>query len=151
MELREILSIAGKPGLYRMIKQTGNGMIVEGLSDKRRFPVFAHDQISSLEEISIFTNTEDLPLREVFQNIAAKYEGQAALNPKKASGKELKAFMNEVVPDYDEDQVYVSHMKKIVAWYNELQRNDLLSLLETSEEEAAEQENAEESEESKAE
>lgn len=133
MELREILSIGGKPGLYKMVKQTGNGMIVESLDDQRRFPVFAHDQISSLEEISIFTDTEDMPLREVLKNIAAKHDHGPAINPKKTSADDLKGYFMEVVPEYDEDRVYVSHIKKIISWYNALQRNDLLVLLEENE------------------
>ncbi len=142
MELREILSIGGKPGLYKMVKQTNNGMIVESLDDQRRFPVFAHDQISSLEEISIFTDTEDMPLRDVLKNIAEKHENGVAINPKKASADDLKDYFLEVVPEYDEDRVYVSHIKKIISWYNALQRNDLLGLLE--EEEKPEEESKDE-------
>ncbi|HKK10389.1 MAG TPA: DUF5606 domain-containing protein [Bacteroidales bacterium] len=133
MELREILSIGGKPGLYKMVKQTSNGMIVESLDDQRRFPVFAHDQISSLEEISIFTDTEDMPLRDVLKNIAGKHENGPAINPKKTSADDLKDYFLEVVPEYDEDRVYVSHIKKIISWYNALQRNNLLELLEEEE------------------
>jgi len=133
MELREVLSIAGKPGLHKMIKQTANGMIVESLDDGKRFPVFAHDQVSSLEEISIFTNTEDMPLREVLQKMAEKHEQGPAINPKKSSAKELKNYFAEVVPEYDDEQVYVSHIKKIIAWYNALQRKDLLGLLQEKE------------------
>lgn len=141
MELREILSISGKPGLHKMVKQTNNGMIVESLDDNKRFPVFAHDQISSLEEISIFTNTEDMPLKEVLQKMAEKHEQGPAINPKKTSSEALKEYFGEVVPQYDEDQVYVSHIKKIISWYNALQRNDLLGLLE---EEKPEQESGDE-------
>lgn len=143
MELREILSIGGKPGLYKMVKQTSNGMIVESLDDQRRFPVFAHDQISSLEEISIFTDTEDMPLREVLKNIAEKHENGPAINPKKTSANELKDYFLEVVPEYDEDRVYVSHIKKIISWYNALQRNDLLELLEEEEKPEEESKNEE--------
>lgn len=149
MELREILSIGGKPGLYKMAKQTNNGMIVESLEDQRRFPVFAHDQISSLEEISIFTDTEDMPLRDVLKNIAEKHENGAAINPKKASADDLKDYFLEVVPEYDEDRVYVSHIKKIISWYNALQRNDLLDLLEEEEKPEEESKDEESSKEDK--
>ncbi|MGM0566864.1 MAG: DUF5606 domain-containing protein [Bacteroidota bacterium] len=134
MELREVLSIAGKPGLHKLVKQTHNGMIVESLDGGKRFPVFAQDQISSLEEISIFTETEDMPLREVLQKIAEKHENQKAPNPKKISSEELKNYFRDVVPEYDEDQVYVSHIKKIISWYNALQQHDMLGLLEEKEE-----------------
>lgn len=133
MELREVLSIAGKPGLHKLVKQTHNGMIVESLDSGKRFPVFAQDQISSLEEISIFTETEDMPLREVLQKMAEKHENQKAPNPKKTSSEELKDYFRDVVPEYDEDQVYVSHIKKIISWYNALQQHDMLSLLEEKE------------------
>lgn len=143
MKLREILSIGGKPGLYKMMKQTGNGMIVESLDDQRRFPVFAHDQISSLEEISIYTDTEDMPLRDVLKKMAEKHENGPSLNPKKASAKELKEYFLEVIPEYDEDRVYVSHIKKIIAWYNALQKNDLMYLLEEEKEEPGKEEQVE--------
>jgi len=143
MELREILSIAGKPGLHKLVKQTHNGMIVESLDTGKRFPVFAQDQISSLEEISIFTETEDMPLREVLQKIAEKHENQKAPNPKKTSSEKLKDYFREVVPEYDEDQVYVSHIKKIISWYNALQQHDLLGLLEEKENEQADEKSAE--------
>lgn len=133
MELREVLSIAGKPGLHKLVKQTHNGMIVESLDSGKRFPVFAQDQISSLEEISIFTETEDMPLREVLQKMAEKHENQKAPNPKKTSSEELKDYFRDVVPEYDEDQVYVSHIKKIISWYNALQQHDMLGLLEEKE------------------
>ncbi len=151
MELREILSIAGKPGLHKLVKQTHNGMIVESLDTGKRFPVFAQDQISSLEEISIFTETEDMPLREVLQKMAEKHENKGAFNPKKASSEELKDYFSEVVPEYDEDQVYVSHIKKIISWYNALQRNDLLELLEEKENEEGSEESSPESEETSSE
>ena len=108
MELREVLSIAGKPGLHKLVKQTHNGMIVESLDSGKRFPVFAQDQISSLEEISIFTETEDMPLREVLQKMAEKHENQKTPNPKKTSSEELKDYFRDVVPEYDEDQLYIS-------------------------------------------
>lgn len=143
MELREVLSIAGKPGLHKLVKQTHNGMIVESLDSGKRFPVFAQDQISSLEEISIFTETEDMPLREVLQKMAEKHENKKAINPKKISSTELKDYFREVVPEYDEDQVYVSHIKKIITWYNALQQHDLLELLEEKEEKPEGEDSAE--------
>jgi hypothetical protein len=128
MELSKILAISGKPGLYKMLSQTKSGFIVESLIDGKRFPVFAHERVSSLEEISIFTTgEEDLPLKEVFRKIAGKLEGKPA--PEKGANNEaVKKFFLETVPEYDPDRVYVSDMKKTLAWYNILTEKGLLEL-----------------------
>jgi hypothetical protein len=126
MELSKILAISGKPGLYKMLSQTKSGFIVESLSDGKRFPVFAHERVSSLEEISIFTTgEEDLPLKEVFRKIAGKLEGKPA--PEKGADNEaIKRFFLEAIPEYDPDRVYVSDMKKTLAWFNLLTEKGLL-------------------------
>lgn len=139
MDLKEILSISGKPGLHKLVKQTNNGVIVESLEDQKRFPAFAHQNISSLEEISIFTDTEDLPLKDVLKAMYEKHEGGSSISPKSPSG-ELKGYFAEVVPDYDEDRVYVSHIKKIIQWYNLLQKNEMLEFDDESEESAEQEE-----------
>ncbi|MCF8337482.1 MAG: DUF5606 domain-containing protein [Bacteroidales bacterium] len=138
MKLKEILTISGKPGLYKLVKQTGNGVIVESLEDKKRFPAFAHQKISSLEEISIFTDTEDMPLKDVLKKMAEKHERGPSINPK-SSSEELKSYFAEIVPEYDEERVYVSHIKKIIQWYNILQKNDLLDFEEEEEETSGEE------------
>ncbi len=125
MDLTEILSISGKPGLYKMISHTKNGMLVESMNDQKRFPVFSHEKISSLEEISIFTETDDIPLKEVFQKIHEMLEGNKALGHK-SSSDELKDFFDDVIPDYDKERVYVSDIKKVIQWYNILHEKDLL-------------------------
>lgn len=137
--MKEILSISGKPGLYKLVKHTNNGVIVESLEDKKRFPAFAHQKISSLEEISIFTDTEDLPLKDVFKAMYEKHEGEQSISPK-SSSNELKAYFAEIVPEYDEERVYVSHIKKIIQWYNLLQKNDMLEFEEESEESGEQEE-----------
>lgn len=148
MDLSKILAISGKPGLYKMLSQTKSGFIVESLADGKRFPVFSHERVSSLEEISIFSTTEeDLTLREVFRKIQSKTEGKAA--PDASAGIEaIKNFFAEAVPEYDPERVYVSDMKKAIGWYNILVSKDMTDFSEevpANEEEPAEgeKENAE--------
>ena len=142
MDLTEIMSISGKPGLYKMISQTKNGMLVESMLDQKRFPVFAHEKISSLEEISIFTETEDLPLKDIFKKINDLLEGGKALSHK-SSPEELKEFFEDVVSDYDKERVYVSDIKKVVQWYNLLHEKEMLDFTEEEEEKEDEEESKE--------
>ena len=117
MNLKDILSITGKPGLYKTVAQAKNGVIVESISDGKRFQVFANDKISSLEEISIFTDGDDLPLKVVLKRIHDKENGAAASDPK-SDDKAMRAYFAGIVPEYDKERVYVSHIRKILAWYN---------------------------------
>ncbi len=134
MDLTEILSIGGKPGLYKMLSQTKNGLIVQSLGqDKKRIPVYASDKVSTLEEISIFTYDEDMPLKEVFQQIYEKLEAKEAISHK-SSPDEMKAFMEKVLPNYDKERVYVSDIKKLIQWYNILLSENLISLEKEEEE-----------------
>jgi len=150
MDLTEILSIAGKPGLYKMISHTKNGMLVESMDGLKRFPVFTHEKISSLEEISIFTETDDIPLKDIFKKINELMEGDKALSHK-SSPDELKDFFDDAVPDYDKERVYVSDIKKVIQWYNILHEKDMLDFTEEEDEEAGGEEagNAEENKEEK--
>lgn len=132
MDLKDIMAIGGKPGLFKMVAQAKNGIIVESLIDKKRNQAFTTDKISTLEEISIFTESEDKPLKEIFKSIFEKLEGKAAPDFKNDSSG-LKKFFGEVLPEYDKERVYVSHMQKVVAWYNLLQKNELLDFTETPE------------------
>lgn len=129
MDLKEIMAIGGKPGLYKMVAQAKNGIIVESLIDHKRVQAFTHDKISSLEEISIFTESEDKPLREILKDIYTKLEGKAAPDFRNDNAK-LKTFFGEMVPDYDKELVYFSHMQKVVSWYNLLQQQNLLDFSE---------------------
>jgi hypothetical protein len=130
MELSKILAISGKPGLYKMLSQTKAGFIVESLLDGKRFPVFAHDRVSSLEEISIFTTgEEDMPLKEVLSRIFKKLEGKPVPDAN-ADGKVLKGFFLETIPEYDQERVYVSDIKKTLVWYNLLLEKNLLEFTE---------------------
>ncbi|NPA44082.1 MAG: hypothetical protein GXO49_00960 [Chlorobi bacterium] len=126
MELSKILSIGGKPGLYKHIAQSKTGIVIESITDGKRTSAFASEQISSLNDISIFTNDEDVKLEDVFKNIYEKEGGKKAINPKKASSEEIKAYFESVLPDYDKDRVYVSDMKKVLKWYNLLVENNIL-------------------------
>ena len=130
MSLDKILSISGKPGLFQIITQTRTGAVVESLIDKKRITVGAHSNISILSEIAIYTLTEEVPLREVLKKVKEKESGQpSSISPK--DGKDaLEEFFFEVLPDYDEDRVYPSDIKKVIQWYNILQKNDLLAALD---------------------
>lgn len=135
MELQKILAISGQPGLYRFIAQSPNGVIVESLSDKRRMNVPASSKVSSMGEISIFTDTEDVPLAKVFESLLSLTEGRQAISHKEDPAK-LKALFAKALPDYDRDRVHVSDMKKVVMWFNTLIENGItdFSLEEPKEE-----------------
>ena len=120
-----------------MISHTKTGMLVESMQDQKRFPVFAHEKISSLEEISIFTETDDIPLKEVFKKINDLLEGEKALSHK-SPASELKDFFDDAVPDYDKERVYVSDIKKVIQWYNVLHEMELLDFTEEDDDEVTE-------------
>lgn len=130
--LKTVLSISGKPGLYKLISQGKNMLIVEAISaDKKRFPAYGNEKIISLADIAMYTNDAEVPLREVFQAMKVKENGQlASLDPKKASGDELKAYLAEVLPDFDRDRVYNGDIKKLIMWYNILVSNDMADFSE---------------------
>ncbi len=117
MNIDKIVSILGKPGLYQIISQSKKAVIVESLADKKRFPVNAVHNISALSDIAIYTYDEEVPLRDVFYKMFKKQDGKKAIDPK-SKKEELKSFFGEVLPEYDEDRVYTSNIKKIVQWYN---------------------------------
>jgi len=136
MNLTGIISISGKPGLSKIISQTRTGLIVESLVDGKRSPVHGAERVSSLEDISIYTYEEDVLLTDVFEKMFAAAAGKAILSHKSSSA-ELSAYLKEILPDYDEDRVYASDIKKLVQWYNLLQSKDLLN---SSKEEAKKEE-----------
>ncbi len=133
MDLSKILSLAGKNGLFKVVSQAKNAVIVESLIDGKRFPAFGNEKISSLEEISVFTTGDDIPLKEVFKAFHLKLEGKPAIDSK-SDNITLKKFFLEMVPAYDQDRVYVSDIKKMVSWYNMLLQQDLLDFSEKAEE-----------------
>ena len=140
MSLDKILSISGKPGLFQIVAQTRNGFIAESLIDKKKVAVNIHNNISVLSEIAVYTLTEELPLREVFLKIKEKENSQATSISHKDSKDTLEEYFFNVLPDYDEDRVYASDIKKIVQWYNLLQKHDLLGTLDEEEAVAEEEE-----------
>ena len=144
MDLTKILSISGKPGLFKMVGEAKNNIIVESLIDGKKMPAFTHDRISTLKEISIFTEDEDVPLKDVLKNIFTMQNEQPVPDIKKASSNEIKALFEKALPTYDRDTVYVSDMKKIFGWYNLLLEKGLIDLVEEEEEKAEEEEAKEE-------
>ena len=145
MDLSKIVSISGKPGLYMIKSQAIGRLIVESLIDGKCTPAFARDRMSSLEEISIFSVDEDRPLKDVFKMINEKMGEKVDFDFKKASNDELRARFLEVMPDYDQDAVYPSDMKKVFAWYQMLMDKNLLDFTEEEKpvEETAPEEKAE--------
>ena len=132
--LKEILSITGKPGLYKLVSQGKNMLIVEGLADGKRIPAYARDKAVSLGDIAIFTETEEMPLGEVLEKVKAKENGaKAAIDPK-ADNDELRKYMEEILPDYDKERVYPSDIKKLISWYNILIEKNLTDFIEKEEE-----------------
>ena len=126
MQLDKIISISGKPGLFTLVSQLKSGFIVEDVSTGKKASISNSSQVSLLENIAIYTFDKEVPLFEVFKNIAEKYEYQQAI-AHKSSETELRNFMTEVLPDYDVDRVYVSDIKKLVQWYNLLQKAGIIT------------------------
>lgn len=137
MGLEKILSISGKPGLYELKTQTRSGFLAESLLDGKKISVSAQHNVSLLSEIAIYTLTEEVPLRQIFQKIKDKENGGKTISHKEDKLK-LEEYFFEILPDYDEDRVYASDIKKIVQWYNILQEKDLMDFSEPTEEEAQE-------------
>ena len=139
--LRTILSISGKPGLYKLISQGKNMLILEALdATKKRFPVYGHDKVISLGDIAMYTDDEEVALAEVLESVKTKSNGGVtAIDYKKASADELQAFMAEVLPTYDRDRVHNSDIKKLIQWYNILVSNGITEFVAAEEEEATEE------------
>lgn len=135
MVLKDILAISGEPGLFKFIAQGKNAIIIEHLETGKRSSAFGSAKVSSLEEIAIFTTGEDLPLGKVFDLIYEKENGGPAADPKSDQAV-LKEYFSSVMPDYDHNRVYGSDIKKVIQWYNTLQRLGLL-VKESGEKEAS--------------
>ena len=121
MQLEKIISISGKPGLFTLVTQLRSGFIVEDISTGKKASISNTSQVSLLDNIAIYTFDQEVPLFEVMKNIAEKFDYKEAINHK-SSENELKAFMSSVLPNYDVDRVYGSDIKKLVQWYNLLQK-----------------------------
>lgn len=139
MVLKDILSISGEPGLFRFIAQGKNSIIIEHLENKKRSSVYGSAKVSALEDIAIFTETEDMPLSKVFDLIHEKENGGPAPDPKTEQAKLVTWFEN-VLPDYSRNKVYASDIKKVAQWYNMLYKLDLLIKEEPAKEENVQEE-----------
>lgn len=131
MSLDKVLSISGKPGLYKLIAQTRAGFVAESLIDKKRLSVSIQQNVSVLSEIAIYTLTEEVPLKDVFKKIMEKENGEKTSVKPKDSKDKLEEYFFDVLPDYDEDRVYASDIKKVVQWYNLLQQHKMLDYLDS--------------------
>ena len=120
IDLNGFISITGQPGLFKIIAQSKNGIIVEGLNDKKRSNIYASTKVSTLSDISMFTTGEDKPIAEIMTTIFAKEKGGPAID-NKSDDKAIEAYFAEILPEYDKDRVYVSNMRKLLNWYNNLQ------------------------------
>ncbi len=118
--LKTILSISGKQGLFRLINQGKNMLIVESLMTGKRTPAYAHDKIISLGDIAIYTVENDVPLADVLETVRAKNEGKKVDVKALGSDDEIRAYFKEILPDYDEERVYTTDIKKVFSWYNQL-------------------------------
>ncbi|MCO6498795.1 MAG: DUF5606 domain-containing protein [Vicingus serpentipes] len=125
MNLESIISITGKPGLYKVVSQTKNGLIVETVTDGKRLPVYSSEKVSALSDISIYTLDGDLPLVEVYEKIYAKTDGKSAIDHK-STPEELRKFLQEIVKNFDQERVYNSDLKKLFQWFNILIKAKLL-------------------------
>jgi len=129
MNLKEILSISGYSGLFKFIAQGRNSFIVESIEDKTRMSVFNASKTMSLDDISIYTDEQEKPLREIFRSMVEK-ENELPLPGSKASNDELRKYFAAILPNFDRERVYASDIKKVVLWYAQLKKYDLLKFEE---------------------
>ena len=120
IDLTGFISITGQPGLYKIVAQSKNGIIVEGLSDKKRVNIYASTKVSTLTDISMFTTGDDKPIEEIMTSVFEKEKGGAAID-NKSDDKAVEKYFSEILPEYDKERVYVSNMRKLINWYNALQ------------------------------
>ncbi len=132
MDLKDIVSISGKAGLYKIVAQGKNNIFVESLSDKRRFPAYASDKISSLGDISIYTTDDDLKLTDIYKLMYKNLDGKSALSHKENPSK-LREYILGIIPNYDSEKVYDSDIKKLFQWYNTLHKFKLITIEEKKE------------------
>ena len=126
-----VLTISGKPGLYRLLSSARNMIIVEVLDEtKKRLPIHNTDKVVMLDDIAIYTDTEEVPLRNVFAKIYEKENGLLSIDMKMATPEELVEYFEGIMPDYDRERVYLTHIKKMFAWYNILVANGVVEFAE---------------------
>lgn len=127
MSFQKILAISGKPGLYELKVQTRSGFVAESLLDGKKITVGLRSNVSLLSEIAVFAYNEEVKLIDIFKAIATKENGEATISNKESDDK-LKSYFREILPEYDEDRVYTSDIKKIFNWYNILQPKGYVTL-----------------------
>ena len=116
--LKEILSVTGKPGLFKLVSQGKNMLIVESLLDGKRIPAYSKDKVVSLGDIAIFTETTEVPLGQVLESLKVKENGLVCSVDPKADNDKLRSYLADILPDYDRDRVYPSDIRKLLTWYN---------------------------------
>ena len=136
--LKEILSVTGKPGLFKLVSQGKNMLIVESLLDGKRIPAYTKDKVVSLGDIAIFTENAEVPLSQVLESVKAKENGGLCSIDSKADNEILRKYMLEVLPEYDRDRVYPSDIRKMIAWYNILINAKITDFVEEVKPEEAE-------------
>src|SRR6185369_15847118 len=133
IDLTGIISISGQPGLFKIVAQSKNGIIVEGLADKKRVHVYSSTKVSSLSDVGMYTTCDDKPMEEIITAINDKEKGGPGPDAK-ADDKTIEAYFAGVVPDYDKERVYISNMRKLFNWYNILQATGNLKVKEEAKE-----------------
>ena len=132
MNLEGIISVSGKPGLFKVISKSNNTVIIESLIEKKRTAIYSHNQANLLDEIGIYTFNDTVPLSKIFSSIAEKTNCGPAINHK-SSKAELTNYFREILPEYDEERVYISDIKKVIQWYNSMQSINMIKLEKTKE------------------
>lgn len=145
--LKTILSISGKPGLYKLVSHGKNMLIVESLTDKRKIPAYAKDKVISLGDIAIYTNETEVPLHEVLTTLKEKENGAKASIATNAAPEELRKFFAEILPDFDRERVHLSDIKKLISWYNILIGAEITEFTPEDAKESAQEETKEETKE----
>ena len=141
--IRKIVSIAGKPGLYKLVSQGRNMLIVEALATGRRTPAYAHDKVISLADVAIYTTEEDMPLGEVLDKVKAATDGKP-VDVKAYNDADLRAYFGTILPNFDQERVYTTDIRKLFSWYNVLIAAGITDFLpEQTDEENAEEAAAE--------
>lgn len=125
--LEKILVVTGKPGLYKLLSQGRQNLIVETLdAQKKRMPIFSNERVSALGDIAMYTDSEDVPLKKILKSVLDKENGkECEINPKTASSEELRNYFTEILPNWDQDRVHDSDIKKLLSWYNIIVRNGI--------------------------
>ena len=127
MKLEGIINVSGKPGLFKIISRSNNTVIIESLTDQKRTAIYSHNQANLLDEIGIYTYNDTIPISDIFTEIAKKTSCGPSINHK-SSKDELMNYFRDILPEYDENRVYISDIKKVIQWYNIMQSVNLIKI-----------------------